>query len=320
MSSFLVTGGCGFIGSWLARRLVSEGHEVVLYDVNTESRLVDDLRDKVRILRGSITDYERLRQAVRENKPDAIIHYAALLSSAAEREPRKGYEVNIASTWPLFEIAREADVDAVLFASSTAAYGPTKAQNYSEDLYAPPATIYGISKIVGELLGLWFYRTYGIQFAAFRYGSVIGPGRRNGGASSYTTLIIQKPAQGESYTASVDEETRMPIVYVKDAVDATLFVYGKIRTLGDERVFNVTSLTPSPTAGMMAQAVKKYIPEAQIGFNPLDDIMRIVRSWPRDIDITRLLSLGWKPRYTDLNNLVEDFINEVRQRPQLFKI
>ena len=96
-------------------------------------------------------------------------------------------------------------MDNIIFASSVAAYGP-KLSRGKEDMYTIPETLYGISKQYGELLGLWFNKKYGINFAAFRYASIIGPGRKDGGASSYSTLIIQNPAQGKPYCVRVREK------------------------------------------------------------------------------------------------------------------
>ena len=98
-------------------------------------------------------------------------------------------------------------------------------------MFTTPQTLYGVSKHFGEMLGLWFFKKYGIQFSALRYASIIGPGRMDGGGSAYSTLIVQKPAQGEPYEVNVPEDTAIPLVYVKDAADATVVIYEKIREL-----------------------------------------------------------------------------------------
>jgi nucleoside-diphosphate-sugar epimerase len=212
------------------------------------------------------------------------------------------------------------DLYAVIFASSIAAYGPNMPQTAKEDTYTIPYTLYGISKQLGEMLGLWFYRKYGVEFAAFRYGSVIGPGRRNGGASAYSTLIVQKPAQGEPYVVNVPKDSRIPIVYVKDVADATLVAYERIRNL-KSRIYNLASLIPSSTANDIAETVRKYIPNARITFEPETKTSEIVKSWPRDLDTTRAQNeLGWKPKYRFLDDLVADFVNEVSQHPSMYTI
>jgi len=320
MSMILITGGMGFIGSHLARELLRRGYDVVLLDVMVNETLIRDIKDRVKIVRGDVTTPIQLVETVKKHDADAIIHCAALLSSAAEANPQLAYKVNFEGLWNVFEAARAMDLHAVIFASSVAAYGSDAPQTVREDVYTIPNTLYGISKQLGEMLGLWFHRRYGIDFAAFRYSSVIGPGRRDGGASAYSTLIIQKPAQGEPYVVNVPEDSRIPIVYVKDAVDATLTAYEKIKGL-KSRIYNLASLIPSPRAKDLMDAVKRHIPNAKVTFKPDPRVTEIVRSWPRDFDITRAQSeLNWGPKYSSLDPLVSDFINEVRQHQDMYKI
>jgi nucleoside-diphosphate-sugar epimerase len=320
MSVVLITGGLGFLGSHVARELLRRGHDVVLLDIAVNEKLIKDVKEKVKIVKGDIAVPTQLGEAVKTYGVNTIIHYAALLSKAAEANPQLAYKVNFEGLWNVFEIARSMDLDAVIFASSIAAYGLGVPQIVKEDTYTIPYTLYGISKQLGEMLGLWFYRKYGIEFAAFRYGAVIGPGRRNGGASAYSTLVVQKPAQGDPYVVNVPKDSRMPIVYVKDVADATLTACEKIRNL-KSRIYNLVSLIPSPTAKDIADTVKKYVPNAKIRFEPEPKTSEIVRSWPRDLDITRAQSeLGWKPRYSSLDALVADFINEVRQHLDMYTI
>ena len=320
MSGIIITGGMGFIGSHVARELLRRGYDVMLLDVMVNGMLIKDVKDKVKIIKGDVTIPTHLVEAVKTYDVNTIIHYAALLSSATEANPQQAYKINCEGLWNVFEIARAMDLDNVIFASSIAAYGPDVPKIVKEDTYTIPHTLYGISKQLGEMLGLWFYRKYGIEFVAFRYGSVIGPGRRNGGASAYSTLIIQKPAQGEPYVVNVPKESRIPIVYVKDAADATLTAYEKIKNL-KSRIYNLSSMIPSPRAKDIADTVKKYVPNARITFKPDPKTTEIVKSWPRDIDISRAQNeLGWKPKYSSLDDLVGDFVNEVRRQPCMYTI
>lgn len=320
MSVVMITGGMGFLGPHIARELLRRGYDVVLLDVRVNGMLTKDVKDKVKIVKGDVTIPTQLVEAVRTHDVDTIIHYAALLSSAAEANPHRAYRVNFEGLWNVFEVARAMDLDSVVFASSIAAYGPGVPQTAKENTYTIPQTLYGISKQLGEMLGLWFYRRYGIQFAAFRYGTVIGPGRRDGGASAYSTLTVQKPAQGEPYVVNVPEDARIPIVYVKDVADATSTACEKIRNL-KSRIYNLASLTPSPSAKDIADAVKRHVPGADITFEPDLQTTEIVESWPRDLDVTRAQNeLSWKPRYTSLDVLVGDFVDEVRRHPDMYTI
>lgn len=318
MSVVLITGGSGFLGSWVARTLLQEGHEVVVLDVD-ESMLIRDIRDKLVFQKGSIADKGFMDEIIKKHRPDTVFHFAALLSSAAEQNPETGYEVNIAPTWPLFESARRYDVKNILFASSMAVYGSATSKTVSENVYTDTSTLYGISKVFGELVGVWFNRRYGIGFAAMRYASIIGPGRRDGGASAYTSLLVQKAAQGEPYSVPVTKDAAIPLIYVKDAVDATLFVWKRIKGLRD-RILNVAGPQPSPTAFEIVDAVKKHLPEANISFSPQKSYTDIVGSWPRELDTSRIVALGWRPNYANLGKIVEDFITEIRMNKSIFWI
>lgn len=320
MSTILITGGLGFIGSHVARAFLGKGYNVVLLDITTDKKLIRDIEDKVIVVRGDIANKEQLSKILKRYKPDTVIHYAALLSSAAESNPELGYSVNFSGLWNVYDSSRVADVNAIIFASSIAAYGPGVPEIVSEDTFTIPQTLYGISKQLGEMLGLWFYKKYGIQFAAPRYASVVGPGRRNGGASAYSTLLIQKPAQGDPYIVNVPKDAKIPLVYIKDVADVTIKVCENIKTL-KSRIYNISSFHENPTALEIAKTVKKFIPEAKITFKPDPTITEIVKSWPRNVSLERIKSeVNWVPKYGSLDTLVNDFIKEVRNHPDMYYI
>ncbi len=320
MWTVLITGGSGFIGSHIARSLVRAGYNVVIYDVVVNGKLIKDIRNDVVIVQGDVTDNTLLLETIRKYKVNAIMHYAALLSAATEKNPYQGFKVNFEGTWNVFNTAKTLGVKAIIFASSAAVYGSNIPEVVREDTYTVPETLYGISKQYGEMLGLWFYRRYSIDFAAFRYGSVIGPGRRNGGFSAYSTLIIQKAAQGENYVINVSEDTCLPIIYVKDAANLAIVALENISRL-KSRIYNVAGLTPSPTAREIVNVVNKYVKNVYMEFKPDPLAVEVVKSWPKNMDCSRLeRELNWRPRYSDLNLLVEDFINEVKANPEMFHI
>ena len=318
MRTALIIGGTGFLGSHLARRLVNDRYNVIV--LARRPRPILDVTDKVRIVRGDILNLQDLVEVINNYKPECLFHLAAMLSALSEENPIAGYKVGIEGTWNILEAARIMKIKKVVFASSLAVYGPKIPEYPHEGVHTEPRTIYGISKVFGELLGLYYYWKYGIFFVACRFPSIIGPGRQNGGASAYTSLIIQKPAQGEPYEANVPENARLPIIYIKDAVDVVVKLYMTIEKL-KSRVFNLGGIHPSPTAGEIAATVKQFIPEADITFKPDPETAKIVKNWLKDVDDSRLRTeLGWQPTYSSLPSLVQDFIQEVRRNPNIFYV
>ena len=243
-------------------------------------------------------------------------------SAAAEANPRMAFKVAIEGTFNVYETARIYGSQMIIWTSSIAAYGTgaESREDVVEDMYTIPRTIYGISKQFGEMLGMWFYWRYGAEFAAFRLASVIGPGRADGGASAYSSLIISKSALGEEYVINVSEDTAIPIVYVEDAVDAMITAYEERDKLVS-RIYNITSIPRSPTASEIVNAVKKFIPDAKLIFKPDPRITAIAKSWPRSISIERFKKeTGWTPKSDNLELLVKDFIDEVRRNPEMYRV
>lgn len=320
MSDVLITGGLGFIGSHVAREFTNREYDVVLMDITDDVKLIKDIKHKVKIIKGSVTDKDQVNYIFELYKPKVVVHYAALLSVDVERKPTIGYQVNFDGTWNVFEAARKVDADILIFASSIAAYGPGLPETVEEDVYTIPQTLYGISKRFGEMLGMWFSKTYGIKFIAFRYASVIGPGRRDGGASAYSTLIIQKAAQGEPYMINVPEDAKIPIVYVKDVADVTVYSCENIAR-AKSKIYNVASLKKSPSAIEIVNAVRKVIPNSELVFKQDAKTTEIIRSWPKNVDIKRIEhEVLWRPKYADLDVLVADFISEVKAHPDMFHV
>lgn len=306
--SVLVTGGTGFIGSHLARRLVKEGYDVILFDVAPNYKLIDDIKEKTRVVRGDLAVLSDVLDAVKKHRVRDIFHLGAILSAAAELAPMTTFGVNFLGTVNVLEAARILDTEKVIYSSSVASYGPGLPEPVREDARQEPRTIYGISKVFSELVGLYYWRRYGVDFRAVRFPSVVGPGRGAGGASAYTTLIIQTAALKQPYDIDVDEDARMPILYCKDAVEALLKLHSSKNPRS--RVYNVAGV--SPTAKEIVKEVRKHVPDAPIKFAPKPEIVAIVDSWPAALDDERARrELGWKLSYP-LDRLVTDFINEVR--------
>ena len=173
--SVLITGGTGFIGAHLARKLVSEGNEVVLLDLYPNEQSVKDIREKVTVVKGDVADYQGLVDIIKKHNVGSVIHTAAMLSVAAADELRTAYSVNIEGTFNLFEACRINGVNRVVFVSSLSAFGPNTPFPFHEKSYREPASFYGASKVCGEVLGTFYSLTHGLDFRCVRLAVVIGP-------------------------------------------------------------------------------------------------------------------------------------------------
>jgi threonine 3-dehydrogenase len=306
----LITGGLGFIGSHLARKLVELGEEVVLLDVIKESRSIADIKNKVTVVQADLGNWAQILEVIKQNKIKSVFHTAALLSAAAEASPLSAYTVNANGTFHILEAARLFEVETVVFLSSIATFGPGLPARVGDDTVQRPTTMYGVTKVFSERLGEYYNIKFGINFRGLRFPSIIGPGRGGGGASAYSSLMIQEPAAGRPYDVFVDKETAIPLLYIEDAVAAMLAMEKTPEKYLKRRMYNIEGF--SPAADRIAGSVKQHLPSASIRFRPDPEMVKIVDSWPRELDGSNACrDWGWRTQY-DLDKAVAHFINEVQ--------
>jgi len=311
----LITGGMGFIGTYLAHALLAKGEDVVLFDVITSSPLIKDIKNKIKIVQGDLASWAEVLEVVKQNKIDGIYHTGALLSASAEEKPITAYQVNAGGTFNILEAARLFNVKQVVYTSTIASYG-LGLHTVDEDTIQMPISMYGVTKVFSERLGEYYHRKFGVDFRAVRLPSVIGPGRGGGGASAYSTLMISEPALKKPYTVYVEEDVIMPLLYIKDAIDGLLRLYDADNAKLKRRVYCIAGF--SPTAREIHETVKKILPKADIQFKPDRELTEIVRSWPKYLEETKALEeWGWKTKF-HLKETVEDFIKEVQAHPEIY--
>jgi nucleoside-diphosphate-sugar epimerase len=274
--SILVTGGAGFIGSYVVRALVRRGESVVVLDANLETtplrRLLEpaDLEQVVQ-LRVDIADPLVVFRAVQEHHVRRIIHLATI-SIAGENDPWNSVRVNVQGTLAAFEAARLFDVGRVVWASSAQVYG--RHTPYSKEFGGPlmdegphrPWTVYSASKSLCEYMGKHYHRKFGLDLRGLRPVGTFGPGRQ-GGLTAYVTAMVKAAALGEPYTVPNGDQA-MPMAYVEDsarAFELALYYEGSEMT---GRTLNIGGF--STTNREMAEIVRRVIPDAQITVLPGD--------------------------------------------------
>ncbi len=321
--SILITGGTGFLGAGLARRLLARGEDVVLVDVVPRIERVADIKDRVKVVQGDLKVWPEVLNVVKENNVEGIFHLGAMLSLPSEDNPWASYQTNVAGTMHVLEAARLFGVKRVVFASSGATYGLGIGEVITDETIQRPINMYGVGKLFGELLGRFYRRKFGLDFRCVRYcGVVIGPGYTTKAVPIYIPWMIEHAALGKPgpFECWVSEDAAMQIMYFKDIVQGTEMLYyapeEQIKTV----CYNLSAGTQVPTAKDVEMAIKKLIPEAEFIYKPDPVTMEILYSLKyKSVDCSRASEeWGWDPQYTDYEKIVEDFINEARTNPELY--
>jgi nucleoside-diphosphate-sugar epimerase len=239
MAKYLITGGAGFIGSNLARRLVGQGDQVtVLDDFSTGKRdNLHDLRSAVRVIEGDICDIKTVRQAT--EGVDYVLHHAAVVSvPRSVEDPLRANSVNVDGTLNCLMAARDEGVKRFIFAASSSAYGDTPNLPKREDMISQPLSPYGVSKLVGEMYCKVFNDVYGLETVSLRYFNIFGPYQDP--TSQYAAVVpifITRLLKAQSPIVYGDGEQSRDFTYIENAVEANLLAVRSDRAAG--RVVNV---------------------------------------------------------------------------------
>jgi threonine 3-dehydrogenase len=316
--NILITGGMGFIGAEIARLLVGRGScNVTLFDVKDSRERIEDVADAVSVVLGDVGNFSHVLDAVRASRADVVYHLGSMLSVPSDQDPPAAFHVNAMGTFHVFEAARLLGVSKVVFSSSIATYGRDLGEGPTDDLALQrPEIFYGACKLFGEHMGLFYRRKYGIDYRCVRYPSIVGPGVRTPGSLQYTSWVIENAAKGRPFTMWVRPDTRVPILYFKDAALATV-------ALADAPADRITMINyllsgPRPTALELTDAVKSRFPEAEIHFEVDDELQSRLDQAIRPLDDRFAREeWGWKPSY-DLEGMVDDFLAELTQHPHRY--
>jgi nucleoside-diphosphate-sugar epimerase len=310
----LVTGSCGQIGSelTLALRKIYGASHVIASDICPDVK--DSFLESGPFEQLDVLDAKRVSSVIDKYDVDTIVHLAAILSAVGEKKPALAWEVNINGLMNIFEIAREKNMNQVMVPSSIAVFGPsTPKQNTPQETILKPTTMYGITKVTGELLADYYVAKYGMDIRGLRYPGIISndtlPG---GGTTDYAVEIFYEAVKHGSYECFLSEETRLPMMYMPDCLKATIDLmhadFSRLRHFAD---FNVGSMSFS--AGELAEAIQKYLPEFAVTYKP-DFRQSIADSWPDSIDDSAAREeWGWQPEY-DLDGMTRDMLEVVGEK------
>ncbi len=316
MRNILVTGACGQIGSELTMALRERyGNEHVVA-AGHRTPPPDDVRDSGPFVYLDVTDRQALEEVVEQFQIDTIFHLAAVLSAVGEQKPDVAWRVNMNGLYNVLEVARTRSLTRVFCPSSMAVFGPsTPKENTPQETILSPTTMYGITKVAGELLGNYYVQKFGVDVRGLRYPGIIShktpPG---GGTTDYAVAIFYDAVKYRRYTCFVREDTVLPMMYMPDAVRAAIeLMEADFRRLTRHADYNITAMSFS--AGELAREIQKHIPDFVCEFQP-DFRQAIADSWPRSIDdsVART-DWGWRPAY-DLPAMTVDMLNALQTRYQ----
>ena len=314
MRRILVTGAVGQIGSELTVELRRRygGVNVVATGHRTKPSAV--LCDGGPFEFIDVTDRGTLEAVVERYDIDTIYHMAAILSAVGEERPHLAWDVNINGLYNVLELARERELVRIFCPSSIAVFGPeTPRNNTPQETVLRPTTMYGVSKVAGELLCEYYAARFGVDVRGVRYPGIISsetlPG---GGTTDYAVAIYYEAIASKRYTCFVRADTVLPMMYMPDCVKGTIDLMEADRgRLVHHADFNMASMSFS--AGELAAEIKKHIPEFECEYEP-DFRQVIADSWPCSLDDSAAREeWDWKPAY-DLAAMTTDMLEKLGQR------
>jgi len=311
----LVTGAGGQIGSELVPALRRGlGDAAVLA---TDLRpLAGELAEAGPAAVVDCLDVAAVAEAAARHDADTVFHLAALLSATAERDPVRAWRINMETLANVLEVARERRL-ALFVPSSVAAFGPTTPTDPApQDTLQRPTSIYGVTKVAGELLCDYYWQRWGVDTRGLRYPGLISysapPG---GGTTDYAVAIFHHAVRDGRYTCFLAADTGLDMMYMPDAVRAAVeLMDADPDRLEHRNAFNVTAMQLTPAR--LAEEIRRHLPGFEIAYEVDPVRQRIAESWPQRMDDAAAREeWGWRPEY-DLARMTEDMIAHVSNRPQ----
>ena len=316
MAKTLITGGLGFIGFHLSNLLLEHGEEVTIFDVAAGSRLFRDIQDRITLIRGDVSNWSQVLDAVRTSGTDCIYHAGAMLPPGTEQNPQAAFNINVNGTYNALEAARMFDVKSVIFMSTLATFGRDVPSIVPNDAAQHPVNMYGVTKVCCERLGEFYQRRFGVNFRGVRLPPILGMGRIDSAQSAFIYKSGQEAAMGRPYSIYVEPDTSIAILYVKDAAWGLYDLKNAPEDKLSTRIYNLYGLTAEGQG--IRDAILKVIPGAKIDFQPDAQQIQLVHNLPEKLDdAVARRDWGWAPRYS-LDEAIEDFVNDIRSRPDIY--
>lgn len=307
----LVIGACGQIGVELTLELrrIYGGAQVVASDLREENPLLKGTGPYVSL---DVMNKEMLHvQIIRQNITQVYL-LAAILSATGEKNPNLAWSLNMQSLLNVLDIAKDEQIKKVYWPSSIAVFGPTSPKkNCPQHTIIEPITVYGISKYAGEFWCNYYNHRYGLDVRSMRYPGLISyKSEPGGGTTDYAVEIFYDALKEKKYTCFLKEDTYLPMMYMPDAIRATIeLMEADASNISVRTSYNISGMSFSPKE--LSAEIKKHIPEFEITYEP-DYRQPIAESWPQSIDDSVAKNdWNWKPAY-DLTKMTTEMLMNVK--------
>ena len=311
--TILILGACGQIGTELTQSL-REIH-------GNENVIASDIRygDDEFVKEGPFeiidaTDRDKILEVIQKYSISQVYLMAAMLSATAEKYPQKAWELNMNSLLIMLELAREKHIKTVYWPSSIAVFGPSSPKvNTPQDTIMNPTTVYGMSKLAGEHWCNYYHDKYGVDVRSLRYPGIISwKTKPGGGTTDYAVDIYFKAIEEGKYECFLDENTMLPMMYMNDAIKATI----KIMEVDSKDIqirtsYNLGAISFTPEE--ITNEIKKHLPDFEISYNP-DFRQDIANSWPQIIDDSKARQdWNWSHDF-DLASMTEEMLKNIQSK------
>lgn len=314
MKNILIIGATGQIGSELTMLLRKNytGHVVAGYIPGAEPK--GELKESGPSALVDITNPQQIADAVSKYQIDTIYNLAALLSAVAENKPQLAWKIGLGGLFNTLEVAREKNC-AVFTPSSIGSFGPgTPKDKTPQDTIQRPKTMYGVTKVSGELLSDYYFTRFGVDTRSVRFPGLISyvtpPG---GGTTDYAVDIYYSAVKGEKFICPIAADTYMDMMYMPDALRAAIEIMeANPDKLIHRNSFNIASMSFEPET--IYRKIKEYLPEFEMEYQVDPLRQAIAESWPNSLDDTCAREeWGWEPQY-DLDAMTQDMLEKLKLR------
>ena len=311
MHKILVIGAGGQLGTELTKALVNTyGSDAVIATDFQES--VKSKFTYCRFKTLDVLDKDAVANLIQEEQVTQVYHLAAILSASGEKNPLQAWDINMRGLLHVLELAREYKIEKVFWPSSIAVFGPNSPKtNTPQDAFKNPTTVYGISKIAGEHWCEYYFNTFGVDVRSLRFPGLIGhKSVAGGGTTDYAVDIYYKAIQEENYTCFLKEGTSLPMMYMEDAVNATLqLMAAPASAITIRSSYNLSGMSFSPRE--IFENIQLHYPDFSIQYAP-DFRQQIADTWPASInDEVARKDWGWRAAF-DLPTMTSEIITKLR--------